>query len=192
MMPVFMMSYADYLIIISPPDNIIKAVEKYKRASVKLIGHYESMYSTAHISITHQHRCKPFLIEPAVIIMEKKLGTMPPIELNIKGFNFFSHGQHTKTIYAEIELTETTEKWFKLLKIQLGIKVAGFVPHITIAKNIPVTAFNKLWPNFVNHSYSKSFTANHLTILHRETYVEYSEWRVYKEIFFQNRLQQAF
>ena len=187
-----MTSYADYLIIIAPPDHIIEEISRFKRASVRVIGHFEGMHRRAHISITHQTRCKPYLIQPAVVIMQKKLSTMPPVVLNIKGFNFFSHGQTAKTIYAEIELTETTEKWFKLLLIQLGLKVKNFVPHITVAKNIPVTAFDKLWPNFVNRHYTQAFTVGSLRILHRETYVEYCEWRVYQEVFFQNRLAQAF
>jgi 2'-5' RNA ligase len=187
-----MMSYADYLIIISPPDAVMKEIGRYKRASVNVIGHYEGMHSRAHISITHQTRCKPFLVQPAVIIMEKKLSTIAPVELCIKGFNFFNHGKTAKTIYAEIELTPETQKWFKLLKIQLGIKVKNFVPHITVAKNIPVTAFNKLWPKFANRSFNEVFTVNSLTILQRETYSEHPEWKVYKELFFANRLAQAF
>ncbi|MDB5017685.1 MAG: hypothetical protein JWQ84_2517, partial [Mucilaginibacter sp.] len=32
------------------------------------------------------------------------------------------------------------------------------------------------------------FTVKSLTILHRDTYVEYQEWTVYKELIFGNRL----
>jgi 2'-5' RNA ligase len=183
-----MMSYADYLMIISPPESIIKEISRYKRASVNLIGHFEGMQSTANITITHQTRCKPFLVQPAILKMEKRLSTVHAIELQINGFSFFSHGQNTKTIYAKIERTKHTDNWFKLLKLQMGIKVKNFVPHITIARNIPVTAFNKLWPNFENKAFSEAFKVESLTILHRETYVEYCEWKIYKELFFANRL----
>jgi 2'-5' RNA ligase len=76
--------------------------------------------------------------------------------------------------------------------MQMGIKVKNFVPHITIARNIPVTAFNKLWPNFENRTWCETFTADSLTILHRDTFVEYCEWRIYKELFFANRLKEIF
>ncbi len=187
-----MMPYADYLMIISPPEHILKEISRYKQASVNVIGHFEGMHSAAQITITHQTRCKPFLAQPAILKMENRLNTMPQIELRISGFNFFNHGQTAKTIYAVVEKTSQTDNWFKLLKNQMGIKIKNFVPHITIATNIPVTSFNKLWPNFENRLWCETFTVNSLTILHRATYVEYCEWRMYKELFFANRLKEMF
>jgi hypothetical protein len=70
----------------------------------------------------------------------------------------------------------------------MGIKVTNFVPHIPVAVNIPATAFNKLWPNFETRVINETFKVNSLTILHRETFVEYCEWMVYKELFFANKL----
>jgi len=187
-----MLAYADYLMIISPPPDLKKEISRYKRASVNLIGHFEGMHSTAHITITHQMRCKPFLAQPAIQQMEKRLSTIPPIELCLNGFSFFNHGQTAKTIYAVVERTAQTENWFKLLRIQMGIKVKNFVPHVTIARNIPVTSFNKLWPNFEHRKFNETFTAGGLTILHRDTFAEQCEWRQYREIFFTNRLKEIF
>ena len=183
-----MMTYADYLMIISPPDAIKKEISRYKRASVNLIGHFEGMHNTAYITITHQVRCKPFLVHPAIARMEKRLAMISPIELQITGFNYFNHGKTGKTIYAVIEITTKTDNWFKLLTSEMGIKVKNFVPHIAIARNIPIGAFNKLWPNFQNREWQTSFMANSLTILERETFVEYSDWRVYRELSFGERL----
>ena len=186
-----MTAYADYLMVISPPENIIKEIERYKRASVNLIGHFEGMHHTARIIITHQTRCKPFLVQPAIIAMATRLGTMPPVELQIKGFAFFTHG-NSKTIYAVIESGVKTNNWFKLLNKQIGIKVQNFVPHIIIASNIPATSFNKLWPNFEKKEWSETFMVNSLTILHRDTFVEYCEWKVHRELFFANKLKEMF
>jgi 2'-5' RNA ligase len=187
-----MIAYADYLMIITPPESIIKEISRYKRASVNTIGHFEGMQSHAQIVITHQIRCKPYLVQPAIDQMAARLSTIPPVELYINGFAFFSHGQSAKTIYAVVERTPKTDNWFKLLQIQIGIKVTKFVPHIAIARSVPVTSFNKLWPNFENRQWSETFIANSLTILHRDTFVEYCEWRVYKELFFANRLKEMF
>ncbi|MDB5139627.1 MAG: hypothetical protein JWR12_1543 [Mucilaginibacter sp.] len=183
-----MLNYADYLMIISLPDAIAKEISRYKQASVNCIGHFEGMYSTAHIVVTHQTRCKPFLVQPAIVQMERRLCTMPPVTLQINGFNYVSHGQTAKTIVAGIEITPQTDKWFRLLIGQMGIKLKNFVPHIVIATNIPVPTFNKLWPNFKDREFTGEFTVKSLTILHRDTYVEYQEWKVYKELIFGNRL----
>jgi 2'-5' RNA ligase len=187
-----MQTYADYLVVISPPGNIMKEISRYKQASVNAIGHFEGMYSSGQVIITHQTRCKPFLVDPAIEQMASRLATIAPIELRFNGFDFFDHGHTAKSIYAVIERTDRTDNWFKLLQKQMGIKLKGFVPHIVIAKNLPVTSFNKLWPHFEGRLWSESFMVNHLTILHRDTFVEYCEWRVYKELFFANRLKEMF
>ncbi len=187
-----MQTYADYLVVISPPGEILKAISRYKQASVNTIGHFEGMYSSGYMIVTHQIRCKPYLVQPAIEQMANRLTTMPPPELRINGFAFFNHSHAAKTIYAVIEQTDRIENWFKLLQKQMGIKLKGDVPHIIIAKNLPVSCFNKLWPNFEGRAWSETFIASHLTILHRDTFVEYCEWRVYRELFFANRLKEMF
>jgi len=187
-----MQTYADYLIVISPPGNIMKEISRYKQISINTVGHFEGMYSSGQMIITHQIRCKPYLVQPAIEQMVNRLGTMPPIELHINGFSFFNHGHAAKTIYAVIERTDRTDNWFKLLQKQMGIRLKGFVPHIIIAKNLPIPCFNKLWPNFDGRPWSETFMVNHLTIFHRDTFVEYCEWRVYTELFFANRLKEMF
>jgi 2'-5' RNA ligase len=183
-----MESYKDYLMIISPPDDVIKQISKYKRASANKIGLFKGMHSIAHISITHQERCKPFMAEPFILNMEKRLLSMQPVELRISGFNYFTHGAVGFTIYAVVNAAPPNNNWFKLLSRQKGIRVVNFVPHITVLKNISPSLFKKLWPYFENSKYETSFKANSLTILHRETFAEHAEWRPYKELYFGNRL----
>jgi len=98
-----MQLYADYLMVISPPAAIKKEISRYKLASVNKIGHFPGMHSTAHITITHQTRCKPHLVQPAVLMMEKRLSSFPAVELHINGFDFFNHGKTAKTIYAVVK-----------------------------------------------------------------------------------------
>lgn len=183
-----MNAYADYLMIISLPPELVKEISRYKRASVNAIGHFEGMHSRAYIPITCQVRCKPFLAQPAITRMGQRLSTMPPVELYLNGFAYFSDGRSVRTIYAKIEMTERAENWVKLLTMQMGIKLQNFVPHITIARNIPVTAFNKLWPNFENRDFKHRFIVNGLTVLHRDTFAEHSEWKVFRDLHFGNKL----
>ena len=183
-----MNAYADYLMIISLPVELVKEISRYKRASVNAIGHFEGMHSRAYIPVTHQVRCKPFLAQPAIIRMGQRLSTMPPVELYLNGFAYFSDGRSVRTIYAKIEMTDRAENWFKLLTMQMGIKLPNFVPHITIARNIPVTAFNKLWPNFENRDFQHRLIVNSLTVLHRDTFAEHPEWKIFRELHFGNKL----
>ncbi len=182
-----MESYKDYLIIISPPAEVIKQISKYKRAAANKIGNFKGMHATAHISITQQERCKPFMADPFMTRMEQRLLTMQPAELHIKNFKFFKHGAVGFTIYAEVSVPPPNQNWFKLLRRQMGFKV-DFTPHITVLKNISPSAFNKLWPYFENSHYEAIFKAASLTVLQRETFADYREWQPYKELYFGNRL----
>lgn len=179
-----MTRYTDFLMLISPPEKVIKEIDRYKRASLRVIGEFESMHSKAHISITHQYRCRPYLVQHAIVQMEKRLSEMPPIELQINGFAAFQHGETAKTIYARLANNPQVENWFFQLKKQMKIQVKNFTPHITIAKKIPNTSFNRLWPHFEKCSYQDSFLVDRLTILKRETYDEYARWEIYKELYF--------
>jgi len=183
-----MLSYADYLMVIPLPDDVKNQIVRYKRASANLIGEFEGIHHTPYLIITHQVRCKPFLVQPAIDLMAKRIGTMPPIELQINGFGNCSRGYHTKSIYAQIEVNEKVTNWFKLLNRQIGLKITNAVPHFPLAPNIPVTAFNKLWPNLVNRPLIISFTVNSLTILHRDTFAEYCEWTLYRDLTLGNKL----
>ena len=182
------MTYTDYLLVISLPDALKKEISRYKQASVNIIGDFEGMHSMALITLTHQTRCKPFWVQPAITRWEYKLSSVPPVKLHINGFNYLNHGATAKTIYAVVERTPQTVNWFKLIRQQLGLRINHLVPHITIAQNIPVTAFNSLWPNFRDRQFSETFMADSITILQRDTFAEYCEWRVHRELFLADKL----
>src|ERR1017187_2619652 len=110
-----MTGYQDYLIVLSPPENILNRVKKLKDFSFNEIGEYESHYSKAAIVVQPWPRKKPVWIEPLVPKLVRDLQTLPPVVLDINGFNFFDH-QDNPTIYAKLTSTPATKIWFKLLR----------------------------------------------------------------------------
>lgn len=182
-----MQIYTDYLMTISLPYSIVKEVNRYKRSSVNAIGHFEGMYKTPNIMISHQTHCKHFLTDTAIEKMKDRLALMPPIELQIIGFDFFKETPFCYTIYAVIEKNIETENWFNQLITEMEFKVQHFVPMILIAKKLEADQFKTLWPLFAVQEFEGSFTVNSLTILQKETFTENSHWRVYRELFFGTR-----
>jgi 2'-5' RNA ligase len=180
-----MTSYQDYLIMLSPPENIIKRVKNLKDFSFNEIGEYESHYSKAHISVELWPRKKPVWIEPMIPKLERDLQTLPPVILNINGFDFFDH-QERPSIYARLTSTPLTKVWFKHLRRYFS--TPDFEPHITITRSIPNDAFNKLWPQFKNLEWNEQFKVDKLTILRREMIGHDKSYKVYKEIPFNNKL----
>ena len=183
-----MQMYADYLFLIPLPAHLEHENSRYKQASVGVIGQYDSMASRGQITVCRQHRCKPFLVNPALERMEARINTMPAIDLKICGFNFSSHAQVSYTIYAKVEAGLKVNNWFKLLFNQIQMKCTHFSPHITIARNIPGSSFGKLWPNFEGRKLDFTITADHMLILQRPTYIEQQEWDEYKKIYFLNKI----
>jgi 2'-5' RNA ligase len=180
------MHYADYMMLLSPPEQVNHEIKRYKQASAKHIGEFESMHSKAHISICMADRQKTFIIEPSLQRMAQKLSTIPPIVLHIRGFDFFKHGDKSMTIYARIDQTDAVKKWFKLLLQSINIKVS-LTPHITIARNIPAHQFEVLWPYFAKAQYNDVFKIDGLTILKRDTFGYDQHWQQHQLLPFNNR-----
>lgn len=178
-----MTGYADYLFLLSPPQTVIDEIARYKKASAKHIGDFQSMHSPAHISLAHIERQKPYFAENTLSRTEQKLAIMPPVLLHIDGFKFFEHLHDKKTIYAAILDTPAVDNWFDLMKKNLGIKKV-FVPHITVCRNITDEQFNTLWPHFRHKKWTEPFWANQLAITRRETFEPYAKWQTVKTIAF--------
>ena len=83
-----MKSYQDYLIILSPPENIISYVKMLKEKSASIIGEFESKHSKAHLTLQAWPRKKPVWVEPLIPKLERDLQSLPPITLEINGFGF--------------------------------------------------------------------------------------------------------
>ncbi|WP_295655528.1 2'-5' RNA ligase family protein [uncultured Mucilaginibacter sp.] len=176
--------YSDYMLVIPPPNEVKEMIRKYKLSCAKVIGHYDGMHSIAHISVTGQHRQMPVTMGQKLDCYQRALIRLKPIELNINGFGNFMHGSSGATIYAKIEMNTEVNRWFEQLKRVFGDRKT-IVPHITIAKNIPLYAFKALWPHFVNREYRERFVPDRLTTLTRPTfYTEGEFWRVFKELHF--------
>jgi len=176
-----MSDYKDYMILLSPPEEINVQVKKFKQASERLIGQFESMHSKAHISLKNMRRQKEHWIAPLFEQLEKELSLIEPMTLQINGFATFLPTDFT-TIYAAIKSTPEMEDWFKRIRKSLNEKKA--VPHITIARQVPNALAKKLWPKFKDRPWDDEFEIDRLTILQRETFGSDKKWKPFKEIRF--------
>ncbi|MEZ2335839.1 2'-5' RNA ligase family protein [Mucilaginibacter sp. RCC_168] len=182
------MNNKDYLTVISAPEHVDKKVGLFKQECVKRIGKFPGMYAKAHITIesfrdeVHQLTLKPLLLTPFYEMVGFKVRTIPQHKLRINGFDFFKHGPNFRTIYARVDLDKTTEDWFNKVKGALRMKTRRITPHLTIARNIPVASFNKLWPYFQEMEYRDTFLADCLTILEKEVDNKNDHYKVHKTI----------
>jgi 2'-5' RNA ligase len=181
-----MKSYADYLIILSPPEDVCEQIDKHTQHAADIIGHYDSLHLKSHISIKPMPRRKPYMTEPELAWLKANVKQLPPVTLVIDGFDSFNHGEEYRTIYAKIQSSAFTTQWFKSLKKALNIK-DYLVPHITVARNIHKDDFDKLWPYFRKIKWIQDFKVNKLTILQREALNTFAKWETLMEIPFEAR-----
>jgi 2'-5' RNA ligase len=181
-------TYCDYMIMISPPAEIKEMIRKYKLSSAKVIGVYDGMHSIAHITVTGQGRQMPVMMLQKLDYYQKKFLRIKANYIRIKGFNFFTHGASSATIYAQLELSTELRTWFAQLKKVFGDGQHS-VPHITVVKDIPIADFKKLWPYFEGRSYNAYFLADRLTVLSRPTFgSNENHWMLFKELYLKKEL----
>ncbi|GAB3931754.1 2'-5' RNA ligase family protein [Mucilaginibacter myungsuensis] len=185
-----METYTDYLMLLELPKNLMYDIGRYKRASARVIGNFPGLDSAAHISLNHRHRCKPNIERHGISQIGEKLAMITPMQLQVYNFKYFTHGDTGYTIYACIVMNEQTQRWFKAVQNSLGMVQKITIPHITIVKNISPEKFQLLWPKFAQSKFSSGFIADKLTVLERETYVQQSRWKRYKDFKFGEKLMQ--
>lgn len=179
-----MKGYADYMICLVPSGGIAQQIIGHKVNAASIIGANECFQSRPEISIKPMPRRKPYMADPEINALKAKVKLLPPVTLTMDGFDFFSHGDEYRTLYAKIRSGQFTAQWFKALKKNLNMK-DYLVPHITIARNIPKNAFDQLWPHFRKLIWAEDFEVCQLTVLHREALNTFAHWELFTELPFE-------
>jgi len=182
---IIMTGYHDYLIILTPPENVANHVRSLKDFGASIIGEYDSRFSKAHITVQPWPRKRPVWIEPLLPKLERDLQTLPPLVIDVNGFDFFDQ-QEQQTIYAKLVSTPQTKVWFKLLR--KFFSTPPFEPHVTIARSISNDKFKMLWPYFKTQKWNGQMRIDSLTILRRETIGYDKSYKIFKQIPFNHRL----
>ena len=158
MKPSFKKSELSFLI---SPSHTISSFVKYLKATIEnILGHsFEDRFFKAHISLMKDNEHT----EDYLYDIDSKMRAFRPFTVSVKNFNVFRHGSHKRTIYLEIVNKTSICEIFETLK---G-KNISFTPHITIAKNLYITDFTKVWNYLKDLSYSNDFLCDRITVLKR-------------------------
>ena len=157
----------DYLLVITPSEEVITKVCSFKDKAKELIGYFHSFNSKAHITVNHYYDKRALFMEEKLTYYDQKLGQEKPVALQVCGFDYFEH-QNTYTIYAKVALNIEAEATFARFKKILGPGVPS-VPHITIARSLSAENFEKLWAYFENLPFECFFYADKIVVLKTPT-----------------------
>jgi 2'-5' RNA ligase len=156
-----------YLAVLSPPDESKDKVRrlKYQLNNLAYLGSY-NLFSIPHITLAKLqsvHRASDRFGKG----LQKEFKEYGKLLIRLNGFNFFSHGNDSKTIYLQIEDTHKIEAIYTQLNTALGIPLKKYVPHLTIAKTISNSQFDDLFPVLPESGFEDSFTCDHILVLER-------------------------
>jgi len=147
--------------LISPSPPIVDFVTRLKAHVEDILGHqYESRFSKAHVSLLKdsQEHAESFLYDA-----EEKVRRIRPFIIPVKNLKVFWQGHDKRAIYLDIVYKTPICEIFKMLTQSSS----QFTPHITIAKNLEIEEFLKIWKALRNISYSNDFWCDHITVLRK-------------------------
>ncbi|HEU5292323.1 MAG TPA: 2'-5' RNA ligase family protein [Cyclobacteriaceae bacterium] len=158
-------------VIISPPESILRDVFYLKRSIREILGHtFEGEFSKAHVSLL---KYRDPHIDNELYRINNLLFTFKPFTLYIKDFDILHHGNNRSISFNVINKNPVRE-------LSETISGRDIRPHITIAKNLSASDFEKVWAAIKGITYSNHFWCDHLTVLKRSD----GPWRHYMDLCF--------
>ena len=146
-----------YLVVLSPPQNVIAEIAKFKQEMVKLADIGENnLHSKAHITLTDKLTDDADFPET----IRKLLRGQRQFDIKISGHGFFDH-RPKKTIFMNVEAHEPIVELMRLLKMKSGF------PHVGLAKKLSNAEFEKLRPWLSDFNYSAAWTCTEVLVLRK-------------------------
>ncbi len=144
-----------FLLLISPPPQVIEDVLMFKKDVLNIIGHsYRSLHSIAHLTLLP---CEDFHNESRLYEYEDKVSSFRTFNIRLKGFRAFVKNG---VIFLNIE--------YDAIVCSLAERLScSILPHITIARGLRPKDFDLTWSYFKDLKYEYNFTCNHVTVLKR-------------------------
>lgn len=165
--PITKINSQDYLLVITPSEEVVSEVMFFKRKARELIGPFHSFNSKAHITINHYYDENAMYFDDRTPIYRDMVSRINSFNINVCGFDYFEH-QNTYTIYARVGLTPNITSTFLKFRKVFGTDVRN-TPHITIARGLSFNQFKTLWDYFKNIKFECSFYTEEIVVLKAPT-----------------------
>ena len=169
----------EYLFVISL-DGAKKEVAGIKNHLFNLLeGNYPGYRSNPHITlfnISSDERMSD-------ILNLLHISWMPSFKIRLKGFDYYLHGQKSRTIYLNIENKTSIVYLQKWLAEFFRLKEHSYDPHITIGRTLPVPVFDKVWDDFRQLTFDHELVCDELLILKRKQQLQaQAPWEIFKKL----------
>jgi 2'-5' RNA ligase len=154
-----------YMVIISPPPSVAKAVAGLKKRLHEEIGlDGMNLRARAHISLCRFEGAERD--QWVINTITRAVGHLYCFEIRLNGADVFLHGKSAFTLYIKIEQPEPVRRISAAIAWLANGRETGLnTPHLTIAKSVPVKKLPGIVPSA--YDYYHDFICSHITILKR-------------------------
>jgi 2'-5' RNA ligase len=156
----------DYLVVINPGTQISAEVRRFKEQIAETLGIFTSRYSRAHISLFRSVFPEKFQ-DDCIYWLNEMAAKQAGFTIYTSKFDHFNHGDVKRTIYLNVANPKPVIELQKTMLQLFGLKPKDFKPHITLARAISRDEFEKVYPQFDNQLFVRSFTCNSFSLLRR-------------------------
>lgn len=156
----------DYLVVINPGAQIAGEVRRFKEQIAETLGIFTSRYSRAHISLFRSVFPEKFQ-DDCIYLLDEIAARQSGFTVYTSKFDHFVHGAIKRTIYLNIANPKPIAELRKKILQLFELKPNDFKPHITLARAISTSEFEKVYPQFDNQLFVRSFTCSSFTLLRK-------------------------
>lgn len=160
-----------YLAVITPSPSVFREITTFKTEFKDIYGLQTATSSMPHTTLSIQ--VLPVEMEEKIVNTYRRIATgIAPFDIQLSDFEYFKG--NTYTIYVNILSTENIIKIVKYLKqfskpfLSKHKDFPPFYtnhPHLTIAKGIPESMFNQVWPTWRTKNYKATFRTEGMLLL---------------------------
>lgn len=146
-----------YLVVISPPQEVIDDIRKFKSVMHAFadIGE-QNVHSKAHITLTDKLTDDADFAQTVAQLLKGQ----KHFDIKVSGHGFFDH-RPKKTVFINVENQEPIIGLMRSLKVKSGF------PHLTLAKKVMPDAFEQLRPWLADFDYAAQWTCTEVVVLRK-------------------------
>ncbi len=169
----------EYLFLIYLKEIEKDVVTLKNRLSHSVGDGYPGHKSTPHISLFNISSSE----QMDHMLQLMNISWMPAFEVEVKGFDYYKHGQNSRTLYVNIKKKDGIVYLQKWLAEFFHLKKHAYEPYITLGRTLPIAQFEKVWEDIKGITFERLFTCDRLVVLKRKQQKEQPlKWGPYREI----------
>lgn len=158
----------EYFFLIQPDPGTDRAVRSYKQVLNETIPlSSENLWSVPHLSL-FKWQVNSGMDDYIIRKTTEALSGAGGFVVRMGGLDIYTHGPDKRSLVLRVDNPDAVKTLNRSLIREFQLREFVWQPHITIARSIPTTDFNKLGYKFNQFNYKGEFYCNKVVILKKK------------------------